>query len=322
MKKTLGILVLIALLLSSGCKNAKPAETKNSESLDTFDTSATIEPTVIYDKDNIKIAADELTYGSFSAELSVTIENNSDKDLSFICGSSGYSVNSVNGCMIDDGYINCDVAPGESAQDIISIGFNSLNMYGITKISDMEIGFDISDDDYNSIYTGPLQIKTSVFDSYDYSVDRYQEIINNGALENAFNCDVNYFSSDVLYDSYNVRICSSAVITNVDGETALLLEIENNSNGIIYANTKDMYINGCPVYDSLWSSDSINAGKKYLVDISLSDLADEYEGNKSDMEEISEVSFTFSIGENWYEPANSKKISISLPKIKIATDEA
>ena len=83
-----------------------------------------------------------------------------------------------------------------------------------------------------------------------------------------------------------------------------------------------MYINGCPVYDSLWSSDSINAGKKHLVDISLSDLADEYEGNKSDIEEISEISFMFSIGENWYEPANSKKINISLPKIKIAADEA
>ncbi len=315
MKKILAMVLSLMFVLSlMACgENA---------TLEEFSTDATIEKTIIYDDNNIKITANELTYGTFSAELSVTIENNGDTDLSFVCGSSGYHVNSVNGYMVDDGYLNCDVAAGETANDVIEFDFSSLSIYGITSIADMEIGFDISDDDYNSIYTGPLQIKTTIADTYDYSVNRYQKIINNGAFENEFECTVDYFSDDDLYNEHNIYVTSAALMTNKDGESALLLEIENKSSGRIHISTEEVYINETLVYESLWSSDSVNANKSYVIDISLSSLVNQYEGDVSDITNISEISFTFGIGEKWYETDDSQKISVSLPDITVPVEEA
>ncbi len=314
MKKFLAILLSLTLTLSFvSCKK----ETK----LEKFDTDPTIEKTVLYDKNNIKITANELTYGNFSAELSVTIENNSDTSVSFTCGTISNNDNSVNGYMIDSPYLNCDIDAGKSETKEFSYNYNQLNIYGITSIADIGIGFEMStEDDYNYAYTGPLQIKTSIFDSYDYSKDSYQKVVKSGALEKAFDCKINHFSTDVFYDNYNVRISSATVITNTDGEPTLLLEIENNSNEKIFTRIEDGYLNGCSVDDALWAHDEINAGKKSLTHISLSDLAEEYEGDFSDISKVSNISFSFSIGEG-YKAEDTKKISIDLPDIEIPQKE-
>ena len=84
-----------------------------------FKKTATIEETVLVDESGVKITAKELTYGNYAAELTLVIENNSDKDLSFIANSIGYSCNSINGYMVPEGYLNCDVAAGKKANDTI-----------------------------------------------------------------------------------------------------------------------------------------------------------------------------------------------------------
>lgn len=224
--------------------------------------------------------------------------------------------------MIDVGYVNCEVEAGQSATDALTFDFNELNIYGITEIADMEIGFDISDDEYNSVYTGPVQIKTSAAESYDYTVNTYQEILNNGAFENAFNSTVNYFSDDDLYSNYNICVTSAALMINSDGEPVLMFEIENNSQSEVVVSINDVSINGNIVREDHWSSDNINAGKKRLVDLQLTDLADGYEGDFSGISNASSISFTFSVGENWYEPADSQTIDISLPETVIPQEQA
>ena len=315
MKKILTAAFLLLLMSAlAGCGGNKTMEA--------FNTEATIEPTVIYDENGVRITADQLTYDNFSAELSLAFENGSDKKLSFISGSAGYHVNSVDGYMIDVGYVNCEVEAGQSATDALTFDFNELNIYGITEIADMEIGFDISDDEYNSVYTGPVQIKTSAAESYDYTVNTYQEILNNGAFENAFNSTVNYFSDDDLYSNYNICVTSVALMTNSDGEPVLMFEIENNSQSEVVVSINDVSINGNIVREDHWSSDNINAGKKRLVDLQLTDLADGYEGDFSGISNASSISFTFSVGENWYEPADSQTIDISLPETVIPQEQA
>lgn len=314
MKKILTAAFLLLLMSAlAGCGG--------NETMEAFNTEATIEPTVIYDENGVRITADQLTYDNFSAELSLTFENGSDKKLSFISGSAGYHVNSVNGYMIDVGYVNCEVEAGQSATDALTFDFNELNIYGITEIADMEIGFDISDDEYNSVYTGPVQIKTSAAESYDYTVNTYQEILNNGAFENAFNSTVNYFSDDDLYSNYNICVTSAALMTNSDGEPVLMFEIENNSQSEVVVSISDVSINGNIVREDHWSSDNINAGKKRLVDLQLTDLADRYEGDFSGISNASSISFTFSVGENSYDPADSQTIDISLPETVIPQEQ-
>ena len=102
---------------------------------------ATLAETVMVDEGGVKITATCLTYTGYSVDLELTIENNSGKNLSFVSGSLGYSCNSVNGYMVNDGYLNCDVANGKKVNDTISFSCDALILYGIDEIANMEIGF-------------------------------------------------------------------------------------------------------------------------------------------------------------------------------------
>ena len=237
-----------------------------------FNKGATIEETVLVDEDNVKITATELTYGNYAAELTLVIENNSDKDLSFIANSVGYSCNSVNGYMVPEGYLNCDVAAGKKANDSISISYDSLMLYGIFEIADIEIDFDISDDDYNHTYTGPRIILTSAADGYDYETPVYRENIASQESQTEYDYSVPYFSTDTVYEESGLVIASQAVMENQDGESILLLEVVNNSDAVVGISTTNIDINGLRVCDSTWSYDTVNPGKTAIVNIDLSSV--------------------------------------------------
>ena len=315
MKKLLSIFISFVVIFTfTACKKV------NNINLDEFYTQASIEETLLYNENNVKITANELTYSDYSADLSITIENNSDMELSLICGSAGYHVNSINGYMVDDGYLNCKLSAGQSATDTISFKFNSIIAYGITSIADIEIGFNIQNE--NSVtYTGPLKLKTSIADSYDYSANRYRKVLNNGAFEAKFNSKMNYFSEDKLLETSGLCVTSAAVITNTDGKPILLLEIENTSDEQIFINTNKVHLNNYLVYDSLWSSDNLNPSTKYVIDMSLADIANKYEGAFEDVSKISAISFTLNFGTNRNNPQNSQEISITLPDIEVSAKQ-
>lgn len=256
--------------------NVEPTEkpSQSDEKLGAFSKSATLAETVMVDEGGVKITATGLSYNNYAVELELTIENNSGKDLSFVSGSMGYSCNSVNGYMVADGYLNCDVASGKKANDAISFSYDALMLYGINEISDIEIGFDMSDDDYNHTYSGPRQVKTSAFDSHNYSKNYYQDTIKSRAAMNTFTYDITYFSQDNLYNKSGIKLLSSGLMVNRDGDMALLLELENTTSEIVYVSTSDIALNGLIVTSSTWSSDAINSGKRCIVDVDISSLLD------------------------------------------------
>ncbi len=256
----------------STSSESKPGQTV--EVLDGFKKTASLSETVMVDEDGIKITATGLNYTYYSVELELTIENNSEVDLSFISGSVGYCCNSINGYMVNDGYLNCDVMSGKKVNDTISFDYDELLLYGINEIADIEIGFDISDDDYNHIYSGPRQVKTSAYNSHNYSKECYQETITSKAAMNTYEYEIEYFSKKSLYDVNGIKMRSSAVMTNSDGETALLLELENTTSNIIYISTTDVAINELLVSDSVCSYDAINPNKRCVVEIELSEMLD------------------------------------------------
>ena len=262
------------------------------QSLGEFRTDATLEETVMLDEGGVKITATGLIYSSYAAELDLTIENNSGKDLSFISGSMGYSCNSVNGFMVDDGYLNCDVANGKKANGTIRFSYDSLMLYGIDEIADLEIGFDMSDDDYNHTYSGPIQLKTSAYETHDYSTDHYQETITSGAAMSTYGYEMLRFSQDPLYDRNGVKLLSSGVMKNSDGSTALLLELQNTTDSMVYVSASDIAINGLTVEPSTWSSDAVNPGKCRIVDVQLSSVLDPETWDVYGIGEVGSVSVT------------------------------
>lgn len=264
----------------------------HKKTLGEFFETAEIEETVMIDENEVKITATGLKYTSYSVELELDIENNSDKALSFISGSLGYSCNSVNGYMISDGYLNCDIAAGKKANDSISFSYDGLMLYGITYISDIEIGFYTSDDDYNYTYYTPRQIKTSAFERHDYSKNCYQETISSDAAMNTYNYDITYFSTDNLYNENGVKLISSGIMVNHDGDAILLVELENTNDSMINISIADIAINGLTVCSSNWSSNTVNAGKRCIVDVDLSSALDSEYWYIYGIKEVGLVSFS------------------------------
>ena len=241
-----------------------------------FQKTASIEETILYNSDDILITATELGYTDYSADISVVIENNSEKDLTFISNSIGYSCNSVNGYMIADGYINSSVAAGKKANETLSLSYDMLRLYGIFEIADIEIGFDISDDEYNHIYTGPCQVRTSIADQYDYQRQSYRETVVSDGAAGYFGYTIPYFSDKALYDQGGIKVASSLFMEKNDDGSALLLEVENNAEESVRVTMADIYLNGLGVYSGTWSSKNINPGKKGILDLDFSTLlADE-----------------------------------------------
>lgn len=260
---------------SQGADNIpETSPAQSTEGIGIFNSGASITETVMYEENGVKITATGLDYSDYSVELKLTIENNSVKDLSIISGSAGYSCNSINGCMIDGGYLNCGVAAGKKANDSIEFSYDSLMLYGINEIADMEIGFDISDAEYNHTYSGPKQITTTAYDGYDYSKNHYQDTITSAAAMNTYGYEMVHFSREPLYDVNGIKLLSSGMMTNRNGDPVLLLELENTTSNMVNLSTTDITINGLVVCSSTWSNDSINAGKRCVVGVNLSSVFD------------------------------------------------
>lgn len=310
---------------NSDSSSNKPSDAPedSDEKLGVFNQNATLEETVMVDEGGVKITATGLNYTDYSVELELTIENNAKEDLSFISGSVGLSCNSVNSYMISDGYLNCDVAAGKKANDSISFSYDGLRPYGINEIADIEIGFDISDDDYNHTYTGPRQIKTSAFASHDYDTNHYQTTIVSRDAMNTYGYDIKHFSQDKLYDESGIKLVSNGMMVNRDGDTILLLELENKTSSIVYIATSDISLNGLVVCSSTWSSNAINPGKHGIIDVDLSSALSAEYWSIFGIDEIGSVSLSLtqcnSDGDNITDDVS---VEINVPNAKVEFDSS
>lgn len=276
---------------------------------------------MLYDENDVKITATGLSYTSYAAELNVTIENNSDKDLSFICNSVGYNCNAINGYMVDDGYLSADVAAGKKANETISFSVDMLALYGITEIADIQVGFDIKDGDYEGFQTGVRQVKTSAAGSYDYETDTFIKAMKSGVLEKFYEFKVEVFLEEEMYNEGDIRMVSEPLVTNKDGEQILFLEVENNSAEMVYGVTADICINGLAVCSSTWSSDTMNPGTRRIMDISLLSVLDKNYREAFGISDISEVSFTLEIKNADYEELIApREIEVTLSDKESAFD--
>lgn len=314
MKKLLLTLLAATMLILSAC-GAEPGKTATVEPPEMFTVKAGIEETLMLDKRGVKITATELSYTGYSAELDITIENNSGKDLSFHSNTLGYSCNSVNGYMIDDGYLSADVPDGEKVYEVISFDAEELFALGITDIADIEIGFYIMDADYDTyIRTGPLQVTTSMADTYDYSEDTYQTAMKNGWLTGAYDLTLNYFAKDELYNQNGVIAVSAALIEDEDGGKYLFAEFENTGSNQVYVTTGSFSVNGLQIEGSRWSSDSINAGKRRVLMLSLTNMLDSAYWDTLGITDIAEVAFSVGLQNEDYNelcPEEELRLAVS-----------
>lgn len=204
-----------------------------------------------------------------------------------------------------------------------ALSYDALMPYGINEIADLEIGFNIVDDDYNSTYTGPCSLKTSAADIYDYGTDHYQQTITSSAAMNTYGYEMVYFGQDAVYDQNGVKLLSSGVLRNKNDETALLLELENTTDSMVYVSTSDIKLNGLVVSSSTWSSDAINPGKRRIVEMELSSVLDGGIWSVYGITEVGAVSLSLEqFDEEGVTVAEKTPVDIVIPGASTAFDAA
>lgn len=339
--------VLTTGLILGGCNNSQSSEASVNSTGESISESVTeaiketeapisipenkfkenpISETVMLDENGIKITATSLEYIGSQVKLNLTIENNTDKNLSFIAGSTGTNCNAINGYMVEYGYLNSEITPGNKANETVIYDINELNLMGINEISDIQLGVDISDDDHNSVYWGAIQVKTSASDSYDYETDTYQQAIIDDALMNQWGYSIDYYTDELSYDQNGLQVLSAALITNQDGEQSFFIEVENNTQELVRAMTSNIRLNGITTYSYDWSSDPVLPNTRRIIPLDAASILDtdlwENLGFSQIEEFIFELTFQNDNGDNLTSPSDiTISVSDTKPTVNASGDE-
>ena len=281
------------------------------ERIEAFDS--TIEETVIFDGQGIRLTAKDLSYGNGTAYLKVKAENGTDEKLTFVAGSALGSVNSVNGYMVGGGYVFQSLEAGTDGEFELRFGIDELIAYGIRNIAEIGIGFNVERENYtNYLQTGPLYINTSVSDDYDCSLDSFERSMRKGVTPSVMDLSVLYSSGEDAADNAFIKV-DNLYFTERSGEYFLLAEVVNKTGGYLNVSIDNIFINGLKAYEGSWYTCGVCAGKRNVFSISLNEvLCAEY------MEFLgidSYDSITLSVtvrGDNLYEKLSSDPVSIQL----------
>lgn len=305
-RKLLPSVLLITALSLSSCSSSETEPDKSdsvssgiSESAQTetpdplkFDTSATIEPTVIFDSDGIRVTAQNLTYNVYEAELEVLIENSSDKKYSYFSGTAPYGCNSINGYMVENGYLESEIEAGAEVTETVYFSFEELYIYGISSIADIRLGLCFSDEEGKCIFTGETPVLTSLADSYDYSRNYFAENIESKKLEDVYGLSIEKYSTEEILNHDGVRIVSSMILCNSGGQKSLVLDIVNDTDQIVFISLGNPEVNGTALDSGLYGDGYIYPGAHM---ISTSGLYSE-DGSFADVSESDSIGFTLDSG--------------------------
>lgn len=240
----------------------------------------TIEETSIFDDGTVSVKAKELVFKNNSPVLNLEINNNSEKTLTFLAGTLGYSCNSVNGFMVSTGYLNSEVSPGKTAVESVSFDVDELVLHGIKEVSEIKFAISISDEDYNDYAdTEPVSIKTSAYDKWDPSEDTYQTALHSGIYKLAYDCDIIWESKEPYFEGEDICISSATILKNKDDNLGLLLEIDNRSDKIVNFRLSDIDINGLVLSSGAWTIETIDKNTRCIMNVDLNQVAEHGAGS-------------------------------------------
>ena len=269
----------------------------------------TIEPTVLVDRDGILITATELECKGIKGELKLDIENNSDKDISIISGSMGFNQNAINNYMTNECYINVDVAEGKKAKETITVGSRSNAYMDFTDIASITLAFQVDDDDDTLFYSEPVEIKTSSFDSYDFTDNPFTRGIRDEDIQKSLGYEVKDFKEGELFSLDGLIINDYAVLRKEGKENGVFMEVENTNDSMMVLGVSRLQVNGVDVYYGNWTSKAILPHKKSIIDVDVDTIMENYYGNDV-ISGIEQVVFTLVSKDADYKKLNSDELVI------------
>ena len=168
---------------------------RKSEKTDEFNTSATIEPVIFHNDDNIVAAILGITYTDYRVEIDVAVQNGTDEDQYIDFGGAG-AKGSVNNIMVENFWAFELVEANSVKQYTIDYSYSYFDAYGIEEIASFafEMGY-YTEDDYEQRY---YEFETSLADKYDYDKDTYMEAVKDGRFADEKDAEVEYIGEEYI----------------------------------------------------------------------------------------------------------------------------
>lgn len=280
MKRMFTALIASAMLLLAGCSSGN-SEPTNVASVDTAasnvgevasegsesaaeENAVTLDETVIYDDNDIKITATGIKEDSFfGPELNLLIENNGTQN---IVVQPDYCL--VNGYMMY-GLMSSDVAAGKKNNDTMVFSGSTLKACGIDQIADIRLRLTVSDSDsWMPLFkTDEITLQTSATDTYTQTYDD---------------------SGEVIYDTNGIKVVAKSVDDEFLGK-GVVFYLENNTDRHVVVNGENISVNGYMMTDLFYAD---LASQSHAVDI-LTLLSSDLQNNAIDT--IEEVDLTLRI---------------------------
>ena len=200
------------------------------------DLPSTIEETVIYEKDSIKVTVTGLDNSGFMGpEIKMLFENTGDKDVTVQtrnCVINGYMINTM---------MSVDVAAGKKANDSLTLMESDLDEAKIGKLTD--ISFDLAIIDPTSFST----------------IDETELFLLNTSYTGKYTQEYDD-SGTVIYEANDIKIISKGVEADDIFGQSLNLYIENNSENTIIIQSDSVSVNGFMI-NAMFSSTVLPSAK-------------------------------------------------------------
>lgn len=263
---------------NSTSQEAAPTPEPTPEPVELFPGRATIEETVLADTDDFTITANSLTYeqddrlfpGSVSPVLHLTLENKSDRELTF---SDSYSGCYVNGCVGGPDLLE-KLEAGQSAQADAILSTQSLYLAGITDIGEITLSFSVRGEEYSdSTYTEPVTIQTSLAGS-ENGYSSIAQSMQDADLLSALGATVDYLGSEPMYDNgLGISINSEAIVTLSSGARTLLLETVNSGDAVFSMDIYHFEVNNITLPYSAVTDPYLDPGTRAVIQLPITESA-------------------------------------------------
>ena len=286
----------------------KPENTYEYENIDYFPKKPTIEETIMYDQNQVRISATGISYSSSHADILLLIENNTNHDITV--DTTDY--NSINRYMYAL-WCSEDITAGDSSEVEITVYGDDLLYYGITDIAEFELDFIIRDQNENEIETGPCRVLTSLSDKYDYSDVSVIKRLSSPKAQKYSGHSVISISDADIYDCLGISAIQEGIFKTKDDELKMILEFKNNGEDIKSLSMRSLAINGITIDDGYCDGQSFTPGSMGELSINLSRILDHPEYKLVGLDSISTVSFDLSLYDTKYrELADPARITLNL----------
>ena len=260
------------------------AETTPEETVDrsqfkikSFNTEPTIEETVLFDDEGIKVTATGIEYTNYGAELGFKIENTTDTEATVSLGANSGVV--INNFTIPAWNYHI-VSPNETAEDIVSVDFDELELRGIYEIANISFLLTIEDQDYDLLSETTVTLPTSIADTYVADDMSYQNSISDPQTADQYGYEMLNWNTDTIFDQYGVQFTSVALLKNSDNERYALVEIVNTNDTTITVALRNMDISGENVVEGTAAYTDVCGQSRGLITIKLDrDIEDYLEDN-------------------------------------------